>query len=358
MKTPTKFFKISTLFAFLIFLTAFTSKAQITITESDMPQAGQVYIEPWDTLPTVNPGSAGANQVWNLSAINNDFNDTLFYLTPASTPYSSYFSSSNLAEKTVLGGPHAVKGSYGYDYFNLSSGSNIMLGEYEVKPSTLIDSMNSEGMVLPMTYHTNWNQQNFRSIMILPGISKQISLTHQWDTVDGWGTVTTPVGSFNSLRLKQISITIYDSIFIWSGSNWSFFMVNNTGFTRGETFTWFANGKGTAVAEITMDSAGGSKPTLAFYLNHSFAGINEISDNASTDLVYPNPFSRNINVIINQPGNVTLTLYNMVGQAVGSWQMEQGQHFIDVQNMPAGVYMMQFKAENGSLYTRKLVKIN
>ncbi len=87
-------------------------------------------------------------------------------------------------------------------------------------------------------------------------------------------------------------------------------------------------------------------------------GINEVDAKNNAVQFYPNPFSQNLNIIINNPGTTTVTLYDMMGQNIESWQMEQGQHIINTGNIPTGVYMMQVKSDNGLFYNQKLVKFN
>ncbi len=77
--------------------------------------------------------------------------------------------------------------------------------------------------------------------------------------------------------------------------------------------------------------------------------------NNDSIIVYPNPFSTNINLIIKEPGVVTVTLFSITGQNLGIWQMENGTHIINESILTRGVYFLQIKTQN-ALINKKLIK--
>jgi hypothetical protein len=86
-------------------------------------------------------------------------------------------------------------------------------------------------------------------------------------------------------------------------------------------------------------------------------GINEVSALGEQIKFYPNPFSQSVNIDIGIDGPVNITMFNMIGQNVGSWQMDKGLNTINTSSMPSGVYMIEVKTKNGVL-NKKLVKMN
>ncbi len=352
MKTK-QLLKTTLCFVAFIAWAAPKSEAQITITQSDMPQLWKVYLESWDTLPTVSQGNAGANQTWNLSAIKNDFIDSGYYQSPNNTPYYSKFPSATDAYKSVLGGPGALKGSVGYDYLISNSSVYQLIGEYEVSPTVLVDTFDNEKqLVLPLNYRSNWSE-TVRQVTTMSGVERSIIVSTQLDTVDGWGSVTTPAGSYNSLRLKEVTLPQYDSVFIWSGSSWTFFQVIRTGFTKSENFTWYANGMG-AVADVTMDSLNGSKVTGAFYLNHVTAGVTNISSPADAITVYPNPSAGQFTMELGNQSSAatggTVEVFNMLGQDVYRMQFlnSNAQIQLNISAQPNGLYLYRVLNTDGT----------
>ncbi|HXB12344.1 MAG TPA: T9SS type A sorting domain-containing protein, partial [Bacteroidia bacterium] len=87
------------------------------------------------------------------------------------------------------------------------------------------------------------------------------------------------------------------------------------------------------------------------------AGINEVVslDNAIT--LYPNPFTNTVNINFGVDGPVTLSLFNMLGENMGTWNVNKGNTTIDTKDIPTGVYNMEIKTKSGIL-NKKLVKVN
>lgn len=324
--------------------------AQITITQSDMPQIGNTYITAYDTIPGVLPGEAGNNQSWNLSAVKNQYVDSLIFVTPSATPYFSYFPTSNLACRTILGGP--IKG-YGYNYFILNSNSYQFEGIFMVGPGIEFESSNpyvTESF--PINYLTHWSN-SVRQITKMPlgsDSTEEIIRITTYDTIDAWGTVTTPAGSFNVLRVKEISIPAYDSVFYFAPSaGWNFLHVTTP--VKGESFSWWGNGKGGDIAQIDYDSLGGHVK-VARYLKLSNAGITELSAN-STVQVYPDPAAYSIT--IESPQKSEIELLNIRGQLIKSLVENNNKTILDISTFPSGVYFLKIKTERG-IELRKFLK--
>ena len=70
-----------------------SASAQITITRDDLsnlPGVTVVQVRDTTNLSGISPGYAGAGQVWNLSAIGKDANDTIFVVSPAGPQVQSF----------------------------------------------------------------------------------------------------------------------------------------------------------------------------------------------------------------------------------------------------------------------------
>ncbi len=87
------------------------------------------------------------------------------------------------------------------------------------------------------------------------------------------------------------------------------------------------------------------------------AGINEVVNLDDAVKLYPNPFSSEVNVNVDVDGIVSISMFNMLGENMGTWQVNKGNHQINTQGIPAGVYTMEVKTQFGIL-NKKLVKMN
>jgi hypothetical protein len=87
------------------------------------------------------------------------------------------------------------------------------------------------------------------------------------------------------------------------------------------------------------------------------AGINEVVNLDDAVKLYPNPFTNEVSVNVDVDGIVNLSMFNMLGENMGTWQVSRGSNFINTQGIAAGVYTMEIKTQYGVL-NRKLVKMN
>jgi hypothetical protein len=86
-------------------------------------------------------------------------------------------------------------------------------------------------------------------------------------------------------------------------------------------------------------------------------GVNGLDAMDAQIKFYPNPFSQSENVDVNMDGLVTVTMFNVLGENVGSWQVYKGNTTINTSNVPSGVYMFRIKSKDGIL-NKKLVKVD
>lgn len=76
---------------------------------------------------------------------------------------------------------------------------------------------------------------------------------------------------------------------------------------------------------------------------------------------YPNPFSTSttIEFELSKPGNVTIKIFNHLGELVDltkQYQLEGKQQLLwDAENLPSGIYFIKLETENW-ISTRKIIK--
>jgi len=337
----------------------FTANAQITITKSDIPVLGSVQVMITDTVPPVTPGAAGANVSWNLSGLTHDGKDSLSYFAPWYAPDASAFPSANLAIRTVIVGD--PKGTRSYEYDALSSNSKLERGSYIANTQTNVFSVNTPSIKqipFPATYNTTW-KDTVSTIIIATFVDptyagdtvKLYETILFSDTIDGWGSLTTPATTYTSvLRVKQIATPIYDSSYtIISGTGYP-----GTGAHGGipsETFEWLANND-YVVAQLGIDTVGKMVHTGSYLTSTVFTGINEITNN-STGLVYPNPASTQVNIVLSA-GNKTGTIrvFDIAGRQIESQEVKDGKVELNTTSYNNGIYLYRIADMNGNVITQ------
>ena len=231
------------------------SVGQITFEFADLPVAGDVVTRFVDTVPSFGPGQAGAAQVWDMASAVPHVTVNTTVSTAASTPQGASFASSNLA---------FTNDGATFLYFQASPASLVatgiagdLIGTGEVlsipfSPTLLVHQF-------PRTYGSNF-QDNYYFQAIIDGSDfgvHSIRLRHRGDvrdTTDGHGTLITPVGSYDVLRVKTTEFSV-DSIWfrLLSFAPWT--LLSATVDTT-ESYSWLAKETKLAVAEMTFDSLG------------------------------------------------------------------------------------------------------
>jgi hypothetical protein len=180
--------------------------AQITILNSDMPQAG-------DTLRFSvannlnNYTKSGANQVWDFSKITPVTQDVQRYYTPTSTPYFLQFfnASYGLPEQIDLG-PVGGNGfaSNVFGFYRSTNAALVSVGKgatVQNLPLGIVYTQRDTIYKFPLNYE-NTREGYFEGSASLLGLGALVQTGTRKTEVDGWGIITTPYGTFDCIRIK------------------------------------------------------------------------------------------------------------------------------------------------------------
>jgi PKD repeat protein len=190
----------------------FFANAQITIVSTDLPTAPRVLNNAVDTVPVgFSAGPKGANQTWNFAGLVQDIAETSTHALPSSTPYSSDFPGTTNAIT-----PDNV--NYGY-FTNTSTAftakglAGPLLGA-GTNPVSVQFSPTFDLYRFPTNYNNNFSgnygfvEEASGSSVGQPFDRVRLTFTSSYtDTIDGWGTIITPTGSYQALRQKRVEQT-------------------------------------------------------------------------------------------------------------------------------------------------------
>lgn len=359
------------------FLTATAASAQITLTSADLPNGGEsILTSVATTVGAANISLTGINYSWDFST-----------LTPSFQRYELFAASGSFTfPYNLLYGPFAgVSSSYGkdnftlgllpipgftissaYDFYKKSTANLKQVGlAYTINDSLPLPFQYTQADVVykfPLSY-LNVDSSNFKFEPHVLAVSLVGALPFYYggegkrvNTVDGWGTLITPFGTFSTLRVKSV-ITQTDTM-----------NASGTGFniplpTRTE-YKWLAAGKKVPVLQVD-ESAG--IITNVTYLDSMrsgipFIGIAEASS-ASNFTVYPNPASSNFNIQFSLAASakVKISISNMIGQTqavVANSGFGEGKQMVTVDlrelNLAPGIYFVNLES-NGGRSVKKVV---
>ncbi len=189
----------SSIFALLLYVTA---AAQISFSTTDMPTSGFSNRVGRDSLHNgqVNYGSAGTNQAYNFNYLSAQRYDTTRYSTPTAGQLTN-FPNANLAATTdfvnyVLFKNAAAK-------LDVEGLQGVILGQSSVAKFNPVEDLFHFPTQYGNNYSGTWGfkaQIDGSSINALLDSVYLDFVDYYKDTIDGWGKVTTPIGTYKCLR--------------------------------------------------------------------------------------------------------------------------------------------------------------
>jgi len=315
--------KKNTLLILFLFTSLLQITAQITINSNDMPSSGDIINTSTGlNLDFINYQETGEDYFWDfsqLTAISQNA-DTFIGIFDIPLIYTLYFgSTSNLVKKDnntipIPGFPITKQ----YSFLKNSSSSYNNAGElYTISGIPVPLKFNSPDIVyhFPMQYENTGSSYAEYGIGMpnIGYIKKEIS---RLNTIDGWGTITTPYGTFEVLRLKS-EITEYDSIYIDSLG------IGLPLYREYTEYSWLGKNQKLPLLQITSN-LGGAIVTYIDSLRFPSAINNQIDGSINDVDVFPNPTNQLINITFNLVtySNTTIEIYNSNGIKVANKKME------------------------------------
>ncbi|MGP8214285.1 MAG: T9SS type A sorting domain-containing protein [Bacteroidia bacterium] len=324
-----------------------SAEAQITITQSNMPYIGYkfVYEEYYtDSSSIVNsPGSSGPSQTWNFSAMSTATPDTVSAISIGGTPYSTQFPGANLAFSYS---------SYpgGFEYYNSASTGLFFMGDYYV--SSIWYSPSWEMIALPLTYKDHWagtySYTYKQADTNISGVDStgyiQTSVYH--DSVDAWGNITTPSGTYNSLRIKHLETDKDSSIEHKIGIGWV--GAPGTSTFSNNYFAWYSNSANFFITIMDVDTTNATNIT---WFKNEVSGIDEITDNGKVK-VFPNPANTILNIQTAGYNAGNARIYDLAGKEMGSTNFGNGRVTINTSDYSDGMYLYIVTDMQGNVLAR------
>jgi hypothetical protein len=308
-----KTFRVFLLFALIPFITF----SQIVIDQNDMPADG-------DTIRTslsvdigmINYEETGNNFIWDFSELVPFAQSVDTFVSVQETPWLYqlvFFLSSNLAKKmTEFDQIPGFQVTDIYEFYkNSSSDFRITGNAVTLSGIPLPNKFQSPDIVYKFPLNPGNIDSSFSNYeFYIPGIGYSGGWKKRVNHTDGWGTLITPYGSFQTIRV-QSDIIQFDSLYIDT---------IGIGFPIYRQYTeykWLGDGFGLPLCTVTDD---GLLPTISYIdsVRSLYVGIPESIKNDPGILVYPNPSKGNFNLnFITIPGQtIKLNVFDLSGSKV------------------------------------------
>jgi hypothetical protein len=196
--------------------------------------------------------------------------------------------------------------------------------------------------------------------------SVRITLTIKLDILcDGWGTLKTPTGNYNSLRLKQSTITAFKfegglpnplnpTKMIWTEIPLSSLPVGVPSNQLDVSYIWLSENSKYFLAEATMlTDTPNTQVEFRYQIPRPVStGIqNRLTNNFRTH-AYPNPANNVLNIEANLSAHQTyaVILTDITGKTLNSFEIEgnnQTKITLPTDNLKCGLYFVRIIGSGG-----------
>jgi len=252
------------LIASVLLLSFSKLSAQITITNADMPNVNDnILISVNTSLLGFHPDSTGTNFFWDYSRLIPDSQRYVNFVSAITTPYAllafnSTYGVRNYSPDAI---PWALIGSPPtnvFDFYKKSAADyrQVDQGLTEAGAALPIPFQVTDRIYSFPMHYLNKDSSNSVFAFPIPNTGYYAKKQKRVNTVDGWGTLKTPYGTFNALRIKSI-LTITDSIYIDTV---------HFGFTIPRAiqyeYKWFSAGSKIPMLEIDATTGVGNNATV------------------------------------------------------------------------------------------------
>lgn len=358
------------IYSFLVLaLLPFILSAQITIINADLPSSGDMirFSQAAVTTP-VDLTLTGANYTWDFSMLQHTSQDVDTFLSVFSTPlvYNLVFGlNSNQAKRGVdLSAIPQAPITDVYGFYNKSSNNYKQTG-YGASINgitTPISFLNHDVIYdFPVNYG-NIDSSDSNYSIVIPGLASAIGSQRRVNNVDGWGSITTPYGTFNALRIVS-TLTGEDSIYL---DTLGFGFSTPRQLTK--EYKWLANLQDIPILEInTTELLGIETITLIKYKDSLRLPtiINEANVNDLHLTLSPNP-SHGGDIFLNSESVKSTVLicsvYSVDGQLVNhqSVNLLAGNQKIRLEasdlNLRSGTYVVYISNSSSSSFLKLIVQ--
>ena len=352
----------------LVFCLTFSvySFSQITIGTGDFAAGGDtIRLSIANTAPAnTSLATNGANALWDYSGLvpySQDV-DSLLSVTSTGITYAIFFANlpfnsnrANIAAKgaNLAGGGGAVPITDVYNYFYNSSSNYKQVGfGATISGVTTPIPYGSKDIVysFPCNFGNIDSSDSDYSISI-PSQGAAVGQQRRVNNVDGWGTLITPFGTFNTLRVVS-ELTGKDSVFISSvGFGLSFPR------TKTREYKWLTTNGKVPVLQINVNVNGQNETVTSIRYKDIYRDLTVGLANNPQPIearIFPNP-SNGENVTLElstlKNGQCELGVYSINGALLKSFTKDaiQGRVVLDELNeLASGYYTINVRGELGT----------
>ena len=328
--------------------------SQITVTDADMPAAGDTILYGLSNVSGFDPALTGPTYTWDFSTLLPTSYRADTFLTVFQTPiaYNVIFNPlvANLAcinqTPPSFGAGITITGYYDFLKSNSSFYRKEGFGAQINGVATPIKYDNPElYYAFPLNYNNTDSSVSSYGLPI-PTYGYFGETISRKYLVDGWGTLIIPYGTFQVLRVK---VTINNTDTIYSDAFQIGYTINRP---TSYEYYWIPNNLRGHALKVTKSGMNYS----AEYLDSTiYTSINNPHLNSSVE-IFPNPAETYINVKSNNSENLkSISIKDLSGKLIFEKQLTATECTIPVADIPAGFYIVETSTKQGSKIQKLII---
>ncbi|MBM3919475.1 MAG: T9SS type A sorting domain-containing protein [Sphingomonadales bacterium] len=326
--------------------------AQITLTRDQLPRAGDSaqIMNARLTLPGTRYAATGPGSNWDFSDLQPLTPDLVWYRPGIQTPYFLFLNAFGTKVQDSLN-LVVVSLQNVFEFYNVNNSRWAAVGRGFTVSGIPIPSFytdNDEIFFFPLTYGRK-DSSTFAYKIGIPTVGEYASRGGRVTQVDGWGSITTPQGTFECLRIKS-TLRILDSLT---------FQGNTIGVPlRTEIeYYWLSREERIPILKVRGTSFFGLfNPTLVQYRFTPKGGVPppDVPVADGDFLLYPNPTDRMLYVAVGRLDQIRrLQLMDQLGRVFRDIPAPV-RPMLDLDDVQAGIYTVRAECSYGT-YVKKVV---
>lgn len=347
-----------------IFFTAWVKpcQGQLYLDTLDLPAIGDVQTTTIvDSIEAVNlsPGSAGENITWDFSTLTFCCVDNmnLRWVSPQYNTHADVFPEADIALKT-------------HCYFSHNWQTHIVTEicdnrDYYIKDATGLKYYGSDypypnivsgyRNVFPLLTYGQTIFNNSR--IIIQKSTDSLLVTNIKDTItaDGWGTIITPLNTYDAIRIYTKE-TVWDSLYINGIGSQIDFMPDNY------YYKWYTYGFGFPILQISKGILE-NRPDYQIVRVAVSKGYEEaipnLVDDSEISYAFPNPSVNEVKILLirnSKKTSSTLYLYSLQGKVVFKKKYRSTEELIISKNdVGEGLFFYKVIFDDGNITKGKFV---
>lgn len=358
-------------YTLLFFLLVFQLQAQITISDTDMPTPGDTVRKSIAAnINAVDVSQTGANYTWDFSSLLPISQVVDTFLNPAATPlaYQVYFNNIFFYPNYRATVAHPVNApnlaaflqlDQVVDFYKNSTSSYIGLG-FGTEINGLATSVKMDSVDYIYQFPLNYDDKDSsisKFKIIVQGLGYYGQRKKRINHVDGWGTLITPFGTFQTLRVKS-ELQVSDTTF-------SEFINNGTKSNRPVEYEykWLGTLSKIPLLEVRTQMVNNSETiTSVVYQDSARGNILDVNEEELTRFeVYPNPANDVVFIDCKINSNdffdcvITDVLGNEVHKIKTNNNVQTSPLPIYLNNLSSGLYFVNLRSGKKNMATKLII---